>query len=360
MRVWMSSDTRRLAYFMYLKEERGYSSEVAARVVLALMPLDDDYKPGRAFRKGARTAAGAFAEHSKHYDAERADLLAKGMLKLLRDLAIQHGETYYAQRYDTALNSEAEQANESQDAAAGEDDDGRISDVGASVEVDTDSGPDDDLVALLAKDGVAAQVGEQVVLEDEEGTRLGLLISLHDPIEPSEDELGLDSDSRYVGVKIEVENMSRDESSFAYFTATLVDDTGEAYDSALATRDPQFDLDPVLDAGARVSGFLLFEMNEGVRPKRFVIGIGDTPAAAAWTLGLDVVPDSTAVAGGSSDLIEDFRRSVLDALADEDAVLADAPSDPIEQIRRLSELCDQGVLTNEEFKAKKAELLDRL
>jgi hypothetical protein len=166
------------------------------------------------------------------------------------------------------------------------------------------------------------------------GTRLGFLISLRDPIEPSEDEFGLASDGRYIGVRIEVENMSRDEKSFASFTATLVDDAGEAYDSALATRDPEFDLNPVLDAGGRVSGFLLFDLHKRVRPERFVIGIDDTPAAAAWTFGSDAGPDSTAD--------------------------ANAPSDLIEQIRRLSELCDQGVLTDEEFKAKKAELLDRL
>jgi ribosomal protein L7/L12 len=42
------------------------------------------------------------------------------------------------------------------------------------------------------------------------------------------------------------------------------------------------------------------------------------------------------------------------------AAVADAQPDAVEQSRRLSELCDQGVLTREEFEAKKAELLDRI
>jgi Short C-terminal domain len=39
---------------------------------------------------------------------------------------------------------------------------------------------------------------------------------------------------------------------------------------------------------------------------------------------------------------------------------APAPSDPVEQIRRLGELRDAGVLSDAEFEAKKAELLGRL
>jgi hypothetical protein len=39
---------------------------------------------------------------------------------------------------------------------------------------------------------------------------------------------------------------------------------------------------------------------------------------------------------------------------------ADSPPDPLDEIRELAELRDQGVLTEQEFAAKKAELIDRL
>jgi hypothetical protein len=37
-----------------------------------------------------------------------------------------------------------------------------------------------------------------------------------------------------------------------------------------------------------------------------------------------------------------------------------AANDPLDQIRRLAELRDQGIITEQEFAAKKAELLDRI
>jgi hypothetical protein len=39
---------------------------------------------------------------------------------------------------------------------------------------------------------------------------------------------------------------------------------------------------------------------------------------------------------------------------------APAPIDPLEQVRKLAALRDDGILTNAEFETKKAELLDRL
>jgi hypothetical protein len=38
----------------------------------------------------------------------------------------------------------------------------------------------------------------------------------------------------------------------------------------------------------------------------------------------------------------------------------DSPPDPLDEIRRLAELRDQGILTEQEFAAKKAELIDRI
>jgi hypothetical protein len=39
---------------------------------------------------------------------------------------------------------------------------------------------------------------------------------------------------------------------------------------------------------------------------------------------------------------------------------ADSPPDPLDEIRRLAELRDRGILTEQEFAAKKAELIDRI
>jgi hypothetical protein len=39
---------------------------------------------------------------------------------------------------------------------------------------------------------------------------------------------------------------------------------------------------------------------------------------------------------------------------------APPPADPLDEIRRLAELRDQGILTEQEFAAKKAELIDRI
>ena len=55
--------------------------------------------------------------------------------------------------------------------------------------------------------------------------------------------------------------------------------------------------------------------------------------------------------------------AIADAIADRgsasDAVAASS-GDPAEQLRRLAALRDEGVITPEEFEAKKAELLDRM
>jgi hypothetical protein len=60
--------------------------------------------------------------------------------------------------------------------------------------------------------------------------------------------------------------------------------------------------------------------------------------------------------GQGDSIVQQFRRlkspSVLPAPSP-----APAAADPIEQLRRLAELRDQGVLTEEEFRAKKAKLL---
>jgi hypothetical protein len=101
----MSSDSRKLGMMMYLREERGFSSSVAGRAVLALMPLDDDFKPGRSFEKAARKLAKGFAKASKRADASETDRLATETLEQIRAFAVENGESYYAQRYDQALST---------------------------------------------------------------------------------------------------------------------------------------------------------------------------------------------------------------------------------------------------------------
>ena len=55
--------------------------------------------------------------------------------------------------------------------------------------------------------------------------------------------------------------------------------------------------------------------------------------------------------------------AIADAIADRGSAsdaLGAATGDPAEQLRRLAALRDEGVITPEEFEAKKAELLDRM
>jgi hypothetical protein len=101
----MGSDTRKLAMMMFFKEERGCSSAIAGRAVLAMMPLDDGYEPSRGFEKGARKLAKQFSKQSKHASPDELDRLATETLNAIKALAVEHGEGYYSQRYDAALNS---------------------------------------------------------------------------------------------------------------------------------------------------------------------------------------------------------------------------------------------------------------
>lgn len=89
---------------MFLTEERGFDGSTAGRYALAMMPLDDNVQPGRKFEKAARKLAKQFAKAPTPTPAE-ADRLATETLHAIRALAVEHGEPYYAQRYDQALNT---------------------------------------------------------------------------------------------------------------------------------------------------------------------------------------------------------------------------------------------------------------
>ena len=89
---------------MMFFEERGCDGAVAGRAVLAMMPLDDNAQPGRTFEKAARKLARQFAKASKKASPAEIDELATGTLNAIKSLAVEHGESYYATRYDKALN----------------------------------------------------------------------------------------------------------------------------------------------------------------------------------------------------------------------------------------------------------------
>jgi hypothetical protein len=101
----MSSDIRKLAMMMFLTEERGVDNSVAGRAALATLPLDDSVQPGRAFEKAARKQAKQFAKASKNANPSELDRLATATLHEIRALAVEHGEGYYAQRYEQALST---------------------------------------------------------------------------------------------------------------------------------------------------------------------------------------------------------------------------------------------------------------
>jgi hypothetical protein len=63
-------------------------------------------------------------------------------------------------------------------------------------------------------------------------------------------------------------------------------------------------------------------------------------------------PDADAQAG-----VAQLRKRVADAHAPQQSTVA---PDPVEQLRKLGELRDSGVITPEEFESKKRDLLDRI
>ena len=90
---------------MFFQEERGCDGSTAGRATLAMMPLDDNVQPGRTFEKAARNLAKQFSKASKRASPVEIDRLATDTLQGIRALAVEHGETYYATRYDQALNT---------------------------------------------------------------------------------------------------------------------------------------------------------------------------------------------------------------------------------------------------------------
>lgn len=138
---------------------------------------------------------------------------------------------------------------------------------------------------MLAVTPVPATLGEQVELADDEGGRFGFrLLAVHDSTQPTSDELGLDRGCRYVGVELELTNLSSEE-AWTSITAVVVDDEKKIYEIAAAEKHPDFNPEPELSADETRRGFLLFEMPVSARPAHLRLGLDCTRAVADWPLG---------------------------------------------------------------------------
>lgn len=196
---------------------------------------------------------------------------------------------------------------------------------------------DDDVAtpeSLLERTQLHASYDEPLSIQEEDGTPLRFrIIRVDDPINPTDDEFGADPGNRYVAVEVEVVNESQ-AAAGSPLSVALVDDLGHVHDAALATHQPEFDPCPYLEPQERQTGFVLFELAEQALPVQFALGFDDATSVGLWAL-------------------EQPRRQSAPKLDSN-------TTDPIEQIRRLGELRDEGLLTDDEFELKKNELLGRL
>ena len=101
-------DIRRGALVLTLIEEYGFEAHLAAKAALAAHPLDDDPVPGRAFERQVRKVSRQYGKvlRSLRGKPQEAEVLTLANLQSYKDLAIQHGEGHYINRYDKALNNE--------------------------------------------------------------------------------------------------------------------------------------------------------------------------------------------------------------------------------------------------------------
>jgi hypothetical protein len=190
-----------------------------------------------------------------------------------------------------------------------------------------------DREALLARPVTSAEVGESVQLADDFDVPISIrLIAVHDPLEPTTDRFGLDRAHRYVGIELEVVNLSDDDDADPFFAEALLDDEGEVYDAELATREPEFNLYPSLQPSERLRGFLLYQLHRRAHPARFIIGVDDAETAVAYPITQQPA----------------------------DSAVQTVNSDSVEKIRGIAELRDAGILTEDEFQAKKTQLLEDL
>ena len=101
----MPVDMFRMALMMKLAED-GLDGGVAARVALAVHPLDDAPVPGRAFEKAVRKRSRQVARATRRASEAEQDRVATEALRYYKKLAADHGEAHYIARYDKALHVE--------------------------------------------------------------------------------------------------------------------------------------------------------------------------------------------------------------------------------------------------------------
>jgi hypothetical protein len=101
----MAADTHRLAA-MIAFTDRGWSSTTAARMALAIHPLDDHPAPGRAFEKAVRARAKAVARLAKRATEAEAGEAASAALRDYAAMATEMAEPAYLNRFDAALSDD--------------------------------------------------------------------------------------------------------------------------------------------------------------------------------------------------------------------------------------------------------------
>lgn len=101
-------DIARMALVVTLTEEYGFGPNLAAKATLAAHPLDDNPVPSRAFEKHVRKVNRRYGKALRNLRGkpQEAEVLTLKTLQSYKDLAIQHGESRYINRYDRALDNE--------------------------------------------------------------------------------------------------------------------------------------------------------------------------------------------------------------------------------------------------------------
>jgi hypothetical protein len=122
----------------------------------------------------------------------------------------------------------------------------------------------------------------------------------------------------------------------------------------------------VIGCGAEVEGTFVFRLDLALAHYRntlpaFISQLESDLQAVEQRQPPAPVRDDTAETSALAEVTPSGIDGDTAARPTPDAPLsADSPPDPLDEIRRLSELRDRGILTDQEFAAKKAELMDRI
>jgi hypothetical protein len=95
--------------FNRLRAERAWGEETAARVTLALHPLDDAAVPSGGYESALRKRSRKLSKRLRNASEAQADALALRALHHYRRLAVSMAEHYYAERYDVVIDGAFDQ-----------------------------------------------------------------------------------------------------------------------------------------------------------------------------------------------------------------------------------------------------------